>query len=131
MAADYVDKISRGEIPEKITENYNGDFNNIKNNLNQCIDALSGLLFARAEMSTQHDRGAIGALMPVETFQGAYAEMAAGINTLAQSHISVTMKIVDVVGRYAQGDFTAAMDRLPGEKAMITEAVDNVKNQMQ
>jgi methyl-accepting chemotaxis protein len=131
VAADYVDKISRGEIPEKITENYSGDFNNIKNNLNRCIDALSGLLFARAEMSSQQDQGALGAMMPVETFQGAYADMAAGINTLAQSHIKVTMKIVEVVGRYAKGDFSADMDRLPGEKAMITEAVDNVKSQMQ
>jgi methyl-accepting chemotaxis protein len=130
VAADYVDKISRGEIPEKITANYSGDFNNIKNNLNQCIDALSGILSARAEMSDQHDKGMIGAIMPVTMFQGAYAEMAKGINSLALSHIAVTMKIVEVVGRYAQGDFSVDMDRLPGEKAMITEAVDKVKSQM-
>ena len=43
MAADYVDKISKGEIPPKITDNYNGDFNTIKNNLNQCIDGLGAL----------------------------------------------------------------------------------------
>ena len=36
-SADYVDKISKGNIPPKITDNYNGDFNTIKNNLNQCI----------------------------------------------------------------------------------------------
>ena len=34
VAADYVDRISKGDIPEKITEEYHGDFNNIKNNLN-------------------------------------------------------------------------------------------------
>ena len=44
VSADYVDKISKGNIPPKITDNYNGDFNTIKNNLNQCIDALNGLL---------------------------------------------------------------------------------------
>ena len=33
VSADYVDKISKGNIPPKITDNYNGDFNTIKNNL--------------------------------------------------------------------------------------------------
>jgi hypothetical protein len=38
VAARYVDQISKGEIPEKIAEEYSGDFNTIKNNLNACID---------------------------------------------------------------------------------------------
>ncbi len=31
-------------MPEKITDDYNGDFNEIKNNLNTCIDAVSELV---------------------------------------------------------------------------------------
>jgi methyl-accepting chemotaxis protein len=27
VAAEYVDRISKGDVPEKITDNYNGDFN--------------------------------------------------------------------------------------------------------
>jgi methyl-accepting chemotaxis protein len=37
VAASYVDQISKGVIPAKITDSYNGDFNTIKNNLNTCI----------------------------------------------------------------------------------------------
>ena len=40
VAAEYVDRISKGDIPPKITDSYNGDFNEIKNNLNTCIDAV-------------------------------------------------------------------------------------------
>ena len=40
VSAEYVDRISKGDIPPKITDNYNGDFNEIKNNLNACIDAV-------------------------------------------------------------------------------------------
>lgn len=39
VAADYVDKISKGIVPPKITDNYNGDFNTIKNNLNLLIES--------------------------------------------------------------------------------------------
>ena len=35
VAAEYVDRISKGDIPEKITEKYSGDYNKIKNNINR------------------------------------------------------------------------------------------------
>ena len=130
VAAEYVDRISKGDIPPRITDNYEGDFNEVKNNLNSCIDALNGLIAAREEMSRQHDLGMIDEVMPVEQFQGAYARMAEGINTLVKSHIAVKMRVVEVVGRYADGDLTVDMDRLPGKKALITEAIDNVKRNM-
>jgi len=41
VAAEYVDRISKGDVPPKITDTYKGDFNEIKNNLNQCIDAIT------------------------------------------------------------------------------------------
>ena len=44
VTAEYIDRISKGDIPPKITDNYNGDFNEIKHNLNQCIDVMNGLL---------------------------------------------------------------------------------------
>ena len=51
VAAEYVDRISKGEIPQKITDKYNGDFNEIKNNLNACIDGLKGLVEANAVLA--------------------------------------------------------------------------------
>jgi methyl-accepting chemotaxis protein len=40
VAAQYVDRISKGDLPPRITDRYNGDFNEIKNNLNVLIDAM-------------------------------------------------------------------------------------------
>jgi methyl-accepting chemotaxis protein len=37
VAAEYIDRISKGDIPARIQEEYKGDFNEIKNNLNQLI----------------------------------------------------------------------------------------------
>jgi methyl-accepting chemotaxis protein len=41
IAADYVERISVGDLPPKITDSYNGEFNKIKNNLNHMIDLLN------------------------------------------------------------------------------------------
>jgi methyl-accepting chemotaxis protein len=42
VAAEYLDRIGKGDIPEKITATYQGDFAAIRNNLNAVIDALNG-----------------------------------------------------------------------------------------
>ncbi|MCP4345143.1 MAG: HAMP domain-containing protein [Desulfobacterales bacterium] len=42
MTAETVDRISRGDIPGKITDEHRGDFDKIRNNLNTLISNLSG-----------------------------------------------------------------------------------------
>ncbi|KJU87377.1 methyl-accepting chemotaxis sensory transducer [Candidatus Magnetobacterium bavaricum] len=42
-AANYIDRLSKGDTPEKITDEYKGDFNDIKANLNCLIDATNAI----------------------------------------------------------------------------------------
>jgi methyl-accepting chemotaxis protein len=44
VSAKYIERISKGDIPHRITEKYNGHFNIIIENLNQCIDAVNALI---------------------------------------------------------------------------------------
>ena len=41
VAAGYVDRISKGDVPERITDEYKGDFNRLKCNLNVLIDSMN------------------------------------------------------------------------------------------
>ncbi|MDM8535504.1 methyl-accepting chemotaxis protein [Desulfobacterales bacterium HSG17] len=41
VTSEYIDNISKGDIPEKITDIYKGDFNKIKKNLNILIDSTN------------------------------------------------------------------------------------------
>ena len=41
VTATYVDRISKGDIPDQITDTYYGDFNAIKNNINLLIEAMN------------------------------------------------------------------------------------------
>ena len=51
VSADYVDRISKGDIPPVITDTYNGDFNEIKNNLNILIGAMNEITDAAQEIA--------------------------------------------------------------------------------
>ena len=85
MAARYVDQISKGVIPERITDNYNGDFNEIKNNLNECIEALRGIIEedggAALLAASQKDLTA----RVYRTYKGAFEKMKQNINTLLEN----------------------------------------------
>jgi methyl-accepting chemotaxis protein len=81
-----------------------------------------------SKMREEHAAGAIDWALPAETLSGANRAIAADINALVKSHIDAQMQIVDVVSRYAQGDFSVAIDRFPGRKAAITVALDRVRD---
>jgi methyl-accepting chemotaxis protein len=51
VSANYVERISIGDIPPQITDTYHGDFNKIKNNLNTLIIAMTEITAAADEIA--------------------------------------------------------------------------------
>ena len=130
VAADYVDKISKGAIPAKITGSYNGDFNFLKNNINTCIDALNGLIQGMNHMSEQHNLGDIDVKMDETRFQGSYRDMARGVNEMVGGHIAVKKKAMSVFKAFGEGNFDAPMEQLPGKKVFINETIELVRGNL-
>jgi len=102
--------------------------------LAQAMQAVQGtlrdVLAAQATMAQAHDAGTISHRMQAAAFPGAYGRMVADTNALVDAHIQVKMRAIAVMGRYAVGDLSQDMERLPGEKAVITEALDAVKRNL-
>jgi methyl-accepting chemotaxis protein len=88
---------------------------------------VTALAAALVDMSKAHAAGAIDAVIAVDTLAEPYRGIANEINALVKSHIDVKMEMVDVVTHYADGDFSVVMDRFPGKKGQITEAMDRVR----
>ncbi|BEV08139.1 methyl-accepting chemotaxis protein [Methylophilus sp. DW102] len=127
VAAKYVEDISKGHIPAKITDTYQGDFNTLKNNLNQCIDALSTLIAEMNHMSAEHDAGDIDVEIDVTKFDGAYRTMAGGINQMVGGHIAVKKKAMACMQGLGEGNFDTPLERFPGKKAFINDTIEQVR----
>lgn len=128
VAAKYVDDIAKGNIPVKITDAYNGDFNTLKDNLNQCVDAMNTLISEMNHMSQQHDLGDIDVNMDEAKFKGAYQEMAAGVNKMVNGHIVMNKKAIAVVQAFGEGNFELPLEQLPGKKSFINKAIEEVRS---
>jgi len=92
---------------------------------------LARFTAAQAEMQRQHELGAISYRIPAADFPGGYGAMAEDTNALAEAHISVKMRFVDLVSAYVRGDFSAQMEVLPGEKRRISDAANETREKMQ
>jgi len=107
VAANYVDKISRGDIPAKITDTYNGDFNTIKNNLNTCIDAVNALVADAAMLSKAAVDGKLATRADASKHQGDYRKIVQGVDDTLDAVIGPLNVAANYVHQISIGEIPA------------------------
>lgn len=80
VSAEYIDRISKGDIPDRITDEYKGDFNEIKNNLNNCIDNINALVADVDTLSKAAVEGRLNTRADAGRHQGDYRKIVDGVN---------------------------------------------------
>jgi len=80
VSAEYVDRISKGDIPPKITETYTGDFNEIKNNLNVCIDSVSRMVGDGLSLKQAMLEGKLAVRSDASKHEGDFRRVIEGFN---------------------------------------------------
>lgn len=127
VAAVSIDRISKGEIPEKITEEYRGDFNTLKDNLNRCVDGLGGLVESNAVLQ----RMAVNDFtVQVEgAYPGIYAEVARATNDV-RAHL---VRLQGTIKEIARGDLNGlgALKATAGGKGRRSESDELVPSFIQ
>ncbi|MXV09238.1 MULTISPECIES: methyl-accepting chemotaxis protein [unclassified Xanthomonas] len=88
---------------------------------------VRNLIDAQLEMAQRHDAGEVSHRIEAQAFPGDYGRMAAETNALVASHLAVKTRLAQIMGRYAIGDLSQDMDRLPGEEAVLSQTMDEVK----
>ena len=100
VAAGYMKKIGDGEIPSRIAEDYQGDFNDIKNSINACIDGLGAIREGNAVMQrmslNDYSEKVEG------EYRGIYNELSSSINMVADS----VNNVIEVMTHVANGDLS-------------------------
>jgi methyl-accepting chemotaxis protein len=127
VAAQCVDDISKGKIPPKITASYQGDFNAIKNNLNQCIEAVNALIADANTLATAAVEGKLATRADVSRHQGDFRRIIDGINHSLDAVVgplTVAARHIDV---FAEGRSPPAIsDNWAGDFAKLRDSLNRV-----
>jgi methyl-accepting chemotaxis protein len=110
VTADHLDRISRGDIPARIDEEYQGEFDAIKRSLNGCIDAMNGLLGETEQLIAACRQGRLDELGRAGEFEGSWRQLVAGMNAMVQAIAEPLEEIGGAMDKLAEGNLTAQVD---------------------
>jgi methyl-accepting chemotaxis protein len=126
VTADYVDRISKGDIPPKITDPYSGDYNIIKNNLNTCITAVNALVADANTLSAAAVAGRLETRADASKHQGDFRKIVQGVNDTLDAVIGPINDVQRVMGAMEQGDITESITRnYQGDFDTLKTAINN------
>jgi len=118
VAAQYVDRISKGENPPPITESYQGEFNAIKNNLNGLISAMNEITAAAEEIANGNLTVALRQRSPEDKLMQALTAMVSGITRV----VSDIRTIAGEVASASQAISTTSVEVSKGASSQAASA---------
>ena len=119
--------VARGDLEHTVAVRSRDEIGRLGTAMSEVTRTLKAVLDAQATMAQRHDAGQISYRMDADALPGAYGQMVRENNTLVANHIQVKLRAIEIMGHYAVGDLSVDMERLPGEKAVITQALDTAK----
>ncbi len=127
VAADCVDQIGRGEIPPKITEDHRGEFNELKNSINNCIDGLDGLVECNAVLKrmavNDHTRKVEG------TYSGLFASVSQSANEVRETLLRITKMFANIsMGDFSELEAYEKIGRRSDEDMLLPSAIKCLEN---
>ncbi len=117
IAAEYVDRIAKGDMPPVITDTYNGDFNTIINNLNAMILALN-------DVAEKAKLVSVGNLNVELTLRSDKDELMKSLQNMVHAFKEITNK----AKLLAKGDLTVDLKMRSNEDELIKSLSEMVKS---
>ena len=103
-SAGCLQKISRGDIPDLIAEDYPGDFNYIKGSLNTCIRAVKAMIDDVGILSAAAVEGKLHIRADLEKHDGDFRRIVAGFNQTLDSVVDPLHTAAEYIGRIGKGE---------------------------
>jgi methyl-accepting chemotaxis protein len=126
VASEYIDKIAKGVTPDKITAEYKGDFNTIKNNLNGLIDTIHTWVEETGNIMTAAKEGKLDKRADIERCQGVYRKIFRGFNEALDALVVPLNESQGVLAREANYDLTThVMGEYQGDLAKLRDAINS------
>lgn len=126
-AVSVADHVAEGQLDDQIDIASRDEVGDLLGAMQRMQRRLVEFQHAQVEMGQQFDAGDTDHRIDASAFPGAYGEMAQSVNGIVTDLNRDIGRGIQVMDAYARGDLTQDMDRLPGKKAVLTTALDQVK----
>ncbi len=118
-----------GNFEAQISQ-YPGKKAEINKNLDRLKGKLKGILDSVKWVTNEHVQGNIDMTLHAHMFKGGFGEIATAVNTIVAGQIELTEKALACVKEFGEGNFDAPLERFPGKKAFVNEAIEQVRSNL-
>ena len=122
------EKVAKGDLDVEVTVRSDQDL--LGKNLSTMVTTLKDVLGEMDKMNQEQKGGDIEYAIPVDHFHGAYRQVATGMNEAVGIHVGNILKILDILGSYAEGDFSRVLEKLPGKQIIANEKLDLLRGNL-
>lgn len=126
--ADNTKRIAKGDLLVEVIPKSEKD--DLAKNMKEVVTNLNELINEMKHMSKEHDAGNIDIVVDVDKYQGAYKEMAQGINEMVNGHIRSALTGLNCVLDIGKGNFDSEVEQFPGKKVIINESVEGLRGNL-
>lgn len=131
ISMDYIGKISRGELPDRITEEYRGDYNKLKDSVNALVDTMGGLRGELGNLINASQSGDLKVKGDISRFDGEWAEIVKGMNELMDGFAEPMEMISSYLDKISNGEipprimvkYNGAFDQI---RASLNNCIDGL-----
>ncbi|GAA5164209.1 methyl-accepting chemotaxis protein [Viridibacterium curvum] len=124
---DAAGRMARGDLEFALKHDSRDEVGALVTSVRTLQANIGQLIVEMNRMSREHDLGDIDARIDEERFDGAYKQMAAGVNNMVVGHISVNKKAMACIKAFGEGDMDAPLEPFPGKKVFINETIEQVR----
>jgi methyl-accepting chemotaxis protein len=107
--AEYVDRLSRGDIPPPLAGEYHGAFGAMRDDLNRCVAAVQALVVEMRALAAAAVDGRLATRADAARHAGEFAAVVRGVNETLDAVVAPVQEAAAVLDRLAQRDLTARM----------------------
>lgn len=125
LAAGAIEQISHGTIPAFVVDDYRGEYNDLKRNLNVLLATLYGMHNETQNLITSITEGKLRTRGNDWDFDGIWRDLIGGVNGTLDAVIDPVTEASTVLSRLASYDLQARMrGKYRGEHAVIKRAMN-------
>ncbi|MGA2159159.1 MAG: methyl-accepting chemotaxis protein [Dehalococcoidia bacterium] len=126
VAADFVENVAKGNTPDMIADEYKGDFNTIKDNLNKCVESIHTLVDEIGVVLNASKEGKLDVRADPEKTKGVYRKILRGINEILDCILAPLNEARGVMNKQVNYDLTTSIaGDYRGDLGELKSAINN------
>jgi len=125
VVSQYVTQLGSGDIPDTITDQYEGDFNKIKDGMNSCIQSIDLLVNDTKSLVDAALSGNLNFRANATNHTGDYSKIISGVNQTLDAVIEPVTEASSVLALMANGNLSSEVKgNYKGDHAIIKDSLN-------